>query len=260
MSEPVFVLEGDKPVLKRHGPSGWTCFRSREAILDAYVSHKRAVWVARTTNMDLSFLAAHAGGLRVDRRLLVLSRVAEVRRELLQALFGAVLRPQKTLPQEELTAVLESPKGRDLFIGGTVDKEAEVLVLCRGDLTQVIVPFSWFTVPEGGPRPNWDKFEVIDFGHTVKLGSYEAATDAILYDFDPDYRRRAKDKEIAGDRSFGGALKRLRLLRGLSQGDLGLSRKQISRIERGETEKPHGATLEKIAKHLRVKPEEIETY
>jgi hypothetical protein len=34
---------------------------------------------------------------------------------------------------------------------------------------------------------------VTDFGQTVRLGVYEAATDAILCEFDDDYRRRAKN-------------------------------------------------------------------
>jgi transcriptional regulator with XRE-family HTH domain len=40
----------------------------------------------------------------------------------------------------------------------------------------------------------------------------------------------------------------------------GISPKTIARIERKETEKPHGQTLDILAKALGVAPAEIETY
>jgi len=65
----------------------------------------------------------------------------------------------------------------------------------------------------------------------------------------------------AWNSSFGGALRRLRLARGLSRDDFpDINAKTIARIERGEVEKPHGETLVKICGVLGVAPEEIETY
>jgi transcriptional regulator with XRE-family HTH domain len=50
-------------------------------------------------------------------------------------------------------------------------------------------------------------------------------------------------------------------VRGLSRADFpGIHEKTIARIERGEVERPHGGTLDAIAKWLGVAPEEIETY
>jgi transcriptional regulator with XRE-family HTH domain len=45
-----------------------------------------------------------------------------------------------------------------------------------------------------------------------------------------------------------------------TEGTPGVSPKTIARIERGETEKPHGKTLRILAHALAVQPEEIETY
>ncbi len=94
----------------------------------------------------------------------------------------------------------------------------------------------------------------------MALGDYEASTDAILYDHDAAYRRQAKKRTLERDDSFGAALRRLRLLRGLSrEGFTGLSSKEVARIERGEVE-PRPATLEKLANALGVDLDEIATY
>ena len=70
-----------------------------------------------------------------------------------------------------------------------------------------------------------------------------------------------KKREVQQDRSFGGALRRLRLQRGLSRSDFGdLTEKTLARIERGEVKEPHGQTLRIIAERLGVKPHEIQSY
>lgn len=102
---------------------------------------------------------------------------------------------------------------------------------------------------------------VRDGGQTIRLGEYEAAVDALLYEVDPGYRKRAKRRELELDDSFGGALRRLRLQRGLKRADFPeVSAKEIARIERGEVEKPHDRTLRSLAARLGVSPEEIRTY
>jgi transcriptional regulator with XRE-family HTH domain len=68
-------------------------------------------------------------------------------------------------------------------------------------------------------------------------------------------------KRRAEDKTFGACLRRLRLLRGLRQADFGdVAAKTIARIERGETEAPHGQTLKVIAARLGVEPDEITDY
>lgn len=106
-----------------------------------------------------------------------------------------------------------------------------------------------------------EDFAPTDYGNTIRLGAYEASADGILYEFDPEYRRRAKQRELHQDESFGAALRRLRLARGLSRDDFpGISGRTIARIERGEVERPREGTLHQIAQRLGVAPEEISTY
>ena len=82
-------------------------------------------------------------------------------------------------------------------------------------------------------------------------GDYEAAADAILYEFDEEYRTRAKKR--LRDKSLGGAIRRLRLQKGLRQSDFpGISAKEIARIEKGLVKEPHAATLSIIAERTGV--------
>jgi hypothetical protein len=75
----------------------------------------------------------------------------------------------------------------------------------------------------------------VDCGQTVKLGDYEAAVDALLYDYDPEFRRTISKRRLQEDRSFGAALRRLRKQRGLRRVDFEpvVSAKPIARIEQG---------------------------
>ena len=108
------------------------------------------------------------------------------------------------------------------------------VILYRGNLDPLVVPLPWFRKRSAGLNPNISDLAVTDFGQTVRLGDYEAATDAILYEFDGEYRRRAKKRQIATDR-----LRRLRLQKGLHRSDFpGLTAKEIARIERGEVRNP----------------------
>lgn len=159
--------------------------------------------------------------------------------------------------------VLNADNRSELFIGGNVDHATEMITLWRGDLKPINVPFAAFKRSENGISPDFNDLGIKDYGHTIRLGEYEAAADAILYEFDPEYRRRAKKNRIAAEKSFGASLRRLRILRGLKRDDFSqLSPKTIARIELGETEKDgiHPKTLKAIAQRLSVRPEDIEEY
>jgi len=100
-----------------------------------------------------------------------------------------------------------------------------------------------------------------DFGHTIKLGEYEASADAILYEIDADYRRMLNKERQQNERSFGASLRRLRLQKRLKRSDFSpLAAKTVARIERNEIAKPHGKSLEILARRLGVAVDEIETY
>jgi len=42
-----------------------------------------------------------------------------------------------------------------VFIGGVADPDDEIVVLYRGDLERLVVPFAWFKPGSKGPRPDF---------------------------------------------------------------------------------------------------------
>ncbi len=86
--------------------------------------------------------------------------------------------------------------------------------------------------------------------------------DAILYEYDPEFRRRISKQRLQEDQSFGASLRRLRKQRGLRREDFepDLSAKTIARIEQGKVKRIQKKTLNALAEHLSVEPEEIETF
>lgn len=221
-------------------------------------------WVASRA-ASLKPLVDHAGDIRGDHRLVLLDEVREGRGAVLRVLFRSVILADEVglLPIDELLCALTSPDRDRLFIGGAVDAEDGVVLLHRADLGKppLLVPFAWFTPSGDGTAPDFARFAVVDYGTAVQLGDYEASATAILYEFDAEYRRQARRELAQADDSFGAALRRLRLQKGLSRVDFpGVSDKQIARIERGETDQPRRATLELIARALGVQPDDIATY
>jgi len=166
------------------------------------------------------------------------------------------------IPAEELAEVLDAENRADLFIGGFVNQATDTITFWRGNLESLTVPFPAFEKSGDGTVPDFDSFSVIDCGQTVKLGNYEAAVDAILYGYDPAYRRATSKKRLQEDRSFGAALRRLRKQRGLRREDFepDVSAKTVARIEQGKVVRIQKKTRESLAKHLAVDPEEIASF
>lgn len=166
------------------------------------------------------------------------------------------------LEPEELAEALHAENRRDLFIGGLVDGATKTITLWRGDLEPLTVPFAAFPPSGDGVEPDFDRFAVIDCGQTVQLGKYEAAADAILYEYDPEYRRRIKKERLASEQSFGASLRRLRKQRGLSRDDFApaVAAKTVARIEQGLVSKVQTKTRRALAERLGVTPEEIGSF
>ncbi len=165
------------------------------------------------------------------------------------------------LPLEELPTALSGKDAADRFIGGAADAKSKTLALVRGNLATLVVPFAYFKASGDGTRPDFSRLSLADYGLTIALGEYEASADGILYEFDPAYRQKLRKERLKSDRSFGASLRRLRLQRQLKRSDFpGIASKTIARIERSEVEKPHGRTLETIAKRLGVSADRIESY
>ena len=267
------VLDGEKHWLGELGEDQTAVCDSKAAVLKALErSDADSLWISRRSERTeelaktlVELISSTAQRRATYGNLLTLEAAKVDMHPTLQGFFSQVIgvsRQFKKLPLEELAEVLSSAKDerRDVFIGGELNLELGTLVLVRGNLEQVIVPLCLFR-PSGRATPDFSKFELGDYGHTLRFGDYEATADVVLWQVDQDYRQRAKAKERAHAVGFGPSLRRLRKQRGLSQSDFpNVARKTIYRIEIGKIEKPHGTTLNRIAKTLGVAPEEIETY
>lgn len=264
MTEQLFLLARQRDLNKPLRALGATVVPTREALVrECRNAIRPSLWVASRAEL-VSWFAACGDWRGRDQRLLLLERQEARQQAFLQALFRIVVPTTKRsrLPTEQLLEVLAAPNRDEYFIDGSVDEKDGVVVLYRGNLEPVVVRLDWFTPSGDGVRPDPSRLSITDFGQTVKLGDYEASTHAVLYDFDREYRRRAKARIVEQDTSFGGALRRLRLFRQLSQQDFEpeISAKEIARLEKGQVKRPHEKTLKVLAKRLRVKPEEIATY
>ncbi|MCI0637497.1 MAG: helix-turn-helix domain-containing protein [Gemmataceae bacterium] len=268
-----FLLDSDRTLLGKFG-HGKTYVCKSLATWSKVFEHStgESTWISTTAKhtQDLLravsvFLAAHQGAKRVFGDLLMLQSPRVESLPAIRAIFRHVVgevRAVRLLPSDELAEVLVAPtdEARDVFIGGLYDPATETISLTRGTFETVVVPLSLFR-PSGGNAPDPNSLAVADYGHTIKLGEYEASADAILYEVDPDYRRRTNAQRRLEDKGFGPSLRRLRLQRRLKRSDFSsISPKTIARIERGETRKPHGKTLNILAARLGVEPDEIETY
>ena len=258
MSDRLFILGplAEKPYNFPNAQWIHTPAEAPEAIAEAHRGEQPRMLAEPT-----AVLSAPASVKNPGAHLVALEPVAPARLALLQHLFKSVIAGAELLELRDLLEVADSFNRRDLFIGGIADQQDEALILYRGDFTSLLVPFAWFEPRPVAGQPDWSRFQVTDCGQTLSMGDYEAAADAVLYEFDPVFRREAKSRLMQQDDSFGGALRRLRLQRGLRRNDFPpLSAKEIARIERGEVRKPRRNTLLALAERLEVGPDEIADY
>lgn len=235
-------------------------------------ANKESLWIAsRSETIDQliramrEFVVERSGRRTGLGKLLMLDAPRTRTLGILHGFFEVVVGADssfKSLPPDQLAQVLSAPKERlrDLFIGGLVDTRSQVLALVRGDLSRVAVPLSIFRA-SGTSKPDFGRFEVDDYGQTIRFGTYEAGADFVLYALDPEFRTRINAKRREREMGFGPSLRRLRTLRKIGRDEFdGITAKTIARIERGEIKKPRGGTLKVICKILGVEAEEIGTY
>ena len=171
----------------------------------------------------------------------------------------------RMLPARELREALEADNRADLLVAASYAPDAGVVTLYRGTLAPLVVPADWFrSVGEAtGTAPDLSALAPADHGQTLRLGDAEVSADAVLYEFDADYRRQAKER-LRRDDGLGASVRRLRKQRGLNQETVaqaaGLSRRELGRIERGEVEEPRPATVEQIAHALAVSPADLPSF
>ncbi len=229
----------------------------------AFLRWKSALWVVFTGD-TLDTLIHIEGPTAGDKRLIVLGPVSSDSIDSVQPLFRNIVSAGKgltLLPKDEMAEILADTDRSNYVLAGKIDQKARRLILFRGNLESIVVPWKWFFESSSTTKPDFKKLALIDFGQTVKLGTFEASVDSILYAFDPEYRKRAKKLAFDEDNSLGGCLRRLRLFKGFTREDFEgiVSSKELGRIERGEVT-PHRQTLVRIAKKLEVQLEEIESY
>jgi len=240
--------------------------RSLDDVLGAFdrtsTARSPVVWIADQAT-QVCPLAQHKPRAGANHRLLLLSGASWVEREVLNLVFRFVVAPgegMRLLPAHELKDVLAAPERGDLFVGGFASPCDELVVLYRGTLEPLVLPFSWFE-RKPGTRLDFQALGIADYGQTVTFGEHEVSTDLILYAHDAGYRKRARQRALEHDDSFGASVRRLRLANGLRREDFpGISEKEIARIERGEIANPHRRTLQSIADRLGVGVEELGAY
>jgi hypothetical protein len=268
LDKPIFALGKGLP---GRLPSGGPVIRlSRAADIEQALEHSAKGWIASddVSAVELVGKAAHKlGGLQ--RKVPSLGKLFLLETSNLDVLSTAANvfprvywsdSPKHRLPLVQIVKVVMAPDARDRIISGRVDLQTKMLKLVRGDFSSLLVPLSIFKPAGDGVVPDPTDFEVIDFGHAIRLGQYESAADAIFYEVDPEYRKRLREKRRAEEQTFGASLRRLRLQRGLRQSDFGFPQRTIARIESGVVAKPHPATVRQIADCLGVQPDEIETF
>ncbi len=79
------------------------------------------------------------------------------------------------LPREQMVEALAAPpaQARILVIVGVHD--GEMLTLVRADGVRATIPLSAFRPSGDGTAPDFNRFELDDYGHTIVFGDYEAA-------------------------------------------------------------------------------------
>ena len=252
------------PALRDGGAGVTYRVSSKRDLAEQYhTASPQSVWVASTTD-SLAALVMQSAVQSSDKRLLILDGAPDVALQLYGAYFRYVVAASDALRLPdfgELTMVLSAPNRRDLFIGAVFDAQSSAVLLYRGTLEPLVVPSRWFANRASGAVVDPSDLRVIDHGQTVRLGRFEASSDAILYEFDIAYRRAAKKRALSEDASLGASIRRLRLQRGLSREDFpGLSAKAIARVERSEIAKPHTKTLTTIASTLGVPVAHLGSY
>jgi hypothetical protein len=248
-------------------PSRVSVCHDRSELAAAVGTALRGVtWVSFNRTFT-EMLLEKTADIQADFRGSSLLTLAPPRTESIPALLGLFNRVHglvdgfRWLPSDELVAVIVRDDAADRIIGGIVDSKAKAIALLRGNLKTIVAPVSLFEKSGDGTKPNFTQLEFTDWGRTVVLGDYQASADAILYELDPEYRRKSNKDRRQSERSFGASLMRLRKQRRLRRSDFSpVSSKEIARIERNEIEKPHPRTLDVIARNLGVRPEEIASF
>ena len=175
---------------------------STQAQIVAALPHagKTTLWISGSSQMTAKLLKSLSWPRARLGRALLLSKPTSETLVTLAECFERIAVVDVTLPPEELAEALAAKNRADLFVGGLVDHSSEMVTLLRGNLETLAVPFSAFPTSGDGIIPSFDEFAVTDSGQTVCFGEYEAASDAILDEYSPEYRQRRLKEQRAAKR------------------------------------------------------------
>ncbi len=84
------------------------------------------------------------------------------------------------LPADEMVEALESGNRHALFIGGDVRVEEQKLIAWTADGVRHEIDLRHFDVSGDGTKPDFERFYVTDYGHSIGFGDYEVAADYVL--------------------------------------------------------------------------------
>ena len=232
-----------------------------------YVAYADAVEVWRAAFRHIIHTADRPGTPFRHARVIVAGQLRSAERATYEAAGAEVLDRgiAQLLPKPELEEALRSPHRDELVVGVTVDEATDVVVLHRGSSERLVVPASRVREWAAGREDVAGRVDLLaarptDYGQTIQFGAFEVAVGAVLYEFDPEVRRRQRER-LREAPSFGASVRRLRLQRGLRQEDVaGVSRRDVGRIERGETSVPRSETLVALASALGVTVDELGSY
>lgn len=179
-----------------------------------------------------------------------------------EALFHGVIEidARTALSYKEILGITKEEHPEDFVIGGHVNHESKTIALYRGDFSSILIPFDRFE-KNATSEPDFSKLKISDHGMALQLGEYEASVYPILYELDPNYRRRVNKQRKSEDKTFGACLFRARKIMGLNQDDFpGVRRETILRIENQKSKAVRSSTKKSILKKLKLKEEELLNY
>jgi hypothetical protein len=263
MTETVYVVDGTRSQRHILSVMGANVLASKVDVAEAVNSGPPAnsLWIA-LHEVSAHWLA-HAlanSSVPVRGRFLAMKEVPPELATLFADTFDKIaLKPHSLLPVTEILTIFLRNDRDEFCIGASIDRSAQAIICVRGDFSVISAPLTFFE-STSGVIPDFNDFEVIDHGRTLRFGKYQATFSALLYERDIRYRRHLNRMREQSDRSFSASMRRLRKQRGLRLSDFGALEKTVARIERGEVKHPRKKTLKRIAKLLRVAPEHLAEY
>ncbi len=270
MTDSLYCLDSCSPATASFTDAGANRVVTAQEILSRYSAARPGTrWVSDRNTLSLLQRAIKRLSPSVTNQSLLILDNQDPQQHARWNVFRAYFHPlvftdkdSHFLSPDELADVMTSEWPSDFVIGGDVDEVDQMVLLYRGTLELLPVPFDMFQ-PSGDAVPDFTRFSVVDCGQTLKFGDYEATVESVLYQSDSAYRKRAKKNRVAQDDTFGGAFKRLRLLRGLTQQSfVGVGEREIRRIEANtvDPEKIHSETRKVLERYFGVGFDEIWKY